>query len=385
MENHLLIFTALERVTEYSHLSGEYGENRERNNSCQIPVKNDYEALQYWLNEYRHKPTTFRTYQKEAERFLLWSIIQLEKPLSSLKREDIEKYIKFLDDPKPRSRWCTKSGRGCKRGDKNWRPFTGKLSHSSKMTALSVIDSLLSYLVDARYLAFNPFSLIRKRNLRHDPQTNYFNVQERILNIDEWYALLDTLESRPESKEKARLVFIIKIFYFLGLRVNELASHQWNAFRKVDECWWFYVFGKGDKVGRVPVNDELLRAIITYRASINKTPFPNKDETFPLVHSFTTGKAITPRQINKLLKELAVECAKKFEDQPEKAHKIRKFSAHWLRHLSASMQDQAGIQFKHIRANHRHENDETTRLYVHALDNERFKDMQKLKLRPIIK
>jgi len=45
------------------------------------------------------------------------------------------------------------------------------------------------------------------------------------------------------------------------------------------------------------------------------------------------------------------------------------------------MQDRAGIQFKHIRANHRHENDETTRRYVHAIDNERHKEMKKLKLR----
>ena len=45
------------------------------------------------------------------------------------------------------------------------------------------------------------------------------------------------------------------------------------------------------------------------------------------------------------------------------------------------MQDRAGIAFKHIRANHRHENDETTRRYVHALDDERHIDMNKLTLK----
>jgi hypothetical protein len=45
------------------------------------------------------------------------------------------------------------------------------------------------------------------------------------------------------------------------------------------------------------------------------------------------------------------------------------------------MQDRAGVSFKHIRANHRHENDETTRRYVHAIDKERHQDMQKLVLR----
>jgi hypothetical protein len=45
------------------------------------------------------------------------------------------------------------------------------------------------------------------------------------------------------------------------------------------------------------------------------------------------------------------------------------------------MQDKAGISFKHIRANHRHENDETTRRYVHAIDLDRHQDMQRLTLR----
>ena len=44
------------------------------------------------------------------------------------------------------------------------------------------------------------------------------------------------------------------------------------------------------------------------------------------------------------------------------------------------MQDRAGIKFGHIRANLRHENDETTRIYVHAEDIERFEAIQKLGL-----
>jgi integrase len=369
-------------------LNGENGTNRERNHHCQIHAKNDYEALQCWLNEYRHKATTFRTYQKEAERFLLWSVFQREKPLSSLDRDDLEAYIQFLDDPKPREVWCAKlGGRGCRRGDKNWRPFTGSLNQATKMTALSIIDSLLNYLVDARYLSFNPFMLMRKRHLRAKAlQSAEFKVQERMLSIVEWHTLLDTLDNLSETtnvqkNEKARLTFLVSILYFLGLRINELATHTWNAFRKMDDSWWFYVLGKGDKLGRIPVNDELLRAVINYRAHFKKSPYPSIDETTPLIVSFTTSKAITPRQINKLLKKLAIETAKKFSSQPDKAIKLRKFSAHWLRHLSASMQDRAGIQFKHIRENHRHENDETTRRYVHAIDKERHQDMQKLRLR----
>lgn len=369
------------------YLNGHDGSNRERHKDCQIPAKNDYEALHCWLNEYRHKPTTFRTYQKETERFLLWSVCQRRKPLSSLNRDDLEAYLKFLDDPQPRETWCSKlGGRGCKRGDPGWRPFTGGLSKTAKMTTISSIDSLLNYLVDARYLSFNPLTLMRKRNARITSlQASDLNFEERMLTLDEWHTMLDTLENFPECtpteiNEKARLTFLVKILYFLGLRINELATHTWNAFRKVDEKWWFYVLGKGNKLGRVPVNDELLRAVITYRAHLKKSPYPSTDEITPLIASFR-GNAITARQMNKILKKLAIATAERFANQPDKAKKLRKFSAHWLRHLSASMQDRSGIQFKHIRANHRHENDETTRRYVHAIDKERHQDMQKLRLR----
>jgi site-specific recombinase XerD len=366
-------------------LSGEHGSNRELASKCQLQAQNDYEALQCWLREYQHKATTYRTYQKEAERFLLWSVAERGKALSSLNRDDLEAYLQFLDDPQPRDKWCgTKTGRGCRRGDPDWRPFTGPLSHSAKMTAVSAIDSLFNYLVDARYLTFNPLSLIRKKRLAvKNKIANELALHERILTSDEWHTMLKTLEQFPEGtsaekSEKERLKFLVAILFLLGLRINELATHCWNAFRKVDDRWWFYVVGKGDKLARIPVNDALLRAMIQYRAYLNKAPYPTADEARPIIASFTTGAAITPRQMNKLLKRLALATAEQYATEPAKANKLKKFSAHWLRHLSATMQDKAGISFKHIRANHRHENDETTRRYVHALDEERHEEMQRL-------
>lgn len=368
-------------------LSGVNGTNRARDRQCQINATNDYEAIHCWLNEYRAKPTTFRTYQKEAERFLLWAVFRQGKALSSLDRDDFETYFKFLDDPQPREKWCGKvKGNRSARGGNDWRPFTGPLSHTAKMTAMSVLDSLFNYLVDACYLSFNPLLLMRRRTRRSPLVSSAINLEERILTLEEWHAMLDVMENLPENTiearhEKERLIFIIIILYFLGLRVSELISHSWNAFRKIEDEWWFYVYGKGDKVGRIPVNEGLLRAIVRYRAFLKKAPYPTSNETESLITSFRTRDALTARHINKLLKKLALETGKKFRNKPDTVLKFKKFSAHWLRHLSASMQDRVGISFKHIRANHRHENDETTRRYVHALDHERHEDMQKLKLR----
>lgn len=389
------IFPRLEHLSQFMsahHLDGALGTNREKQYQSQISAQNDYQAIQCWLAEYQHKQTTFRTYQKEAERFLLWCVIQKQKALSSIDRVDIESYADFLDNPTPKELWCgKKGGRKHHRGHPEWKPFTAGLSQNTKMTALSILESLFIYLTDARYLSFNPFSLIRKRKFaRHDQHALHFKIQERILEIDEWVGLLDTLNAFPENdenekKEKERLKFLVSILYFLGLRINELETHKWNAFRKIDDCWWFFVIGKGDKPAKIPVNDELLRAIIQYRQFLNLSPYPELSETNPIIATLEDRyKPIKARQMNKLLKKLALKTAEKFIYHPEKEKKLKKFSAHWLRHLSASMQDRAGISFKHIRSNLRHEKDDTTRLYVHASDNERHQDMQKLKLKFII-
>lgn len=366
-------------------LDGGEGSNREQHQLCQINARNDYEAVLVWLNEYRVSAATYRAYQREAERLLLWSIHQHKKALSSLNREDFEAYLQFLSNPQPREQWCApKGGRSRKRGEQGWKPFTGPLSHSAKTNTITIINSLFTYLVRSRYLQFNPLSLMRHSRNQFNTEEVKIKLQERILELDEWQAILQTLKYMPEKNtreiaEKERLTFIIKILFFLGLRINELETHTWNAFRKINGDWWFLVKGKGNKLGKIPVNDELMDAVIHYRMHLKKEAYPQAEENIPIILSNQTGKGLTARQINKLLKQLAVDASNKIS-YSEKQEKLRKFSAHWLRHLSASMQDKAGIQFKHIKENHRHQSDETTRRYVHSWDKERHDEMQKLSI-----
>lgn len=98
-----------------------------------------------------------------------------------------------------------------------------------------------------------------------------------------------------------------------------------------------------------------------------------------IITSVRNNKPITTRQLYRLLKDFANTVADTFSES-HKQEKLRRFLPHWLRHLSATQQDKSGILFKHIQANHRHEVENTARRYVHALDQERYKDMVRLKL-----
>ncbi len=358
--------------------------NRENNFSRQINATNDVDAVLCWLSEYREQPATYRSYKKEADRLLLWCMYK-QQALSNLDRNLFAEYLNFLSDPQPRSLWCTQ-GKRFARNNAKWRPFAGPLSANAKKTAVAIIDSLLSYLVQANYLVTNPLRLLRSKYKNGVTQEERrLQVWSRILEIDEWQALLITLENlpektMPEKNFKERVKFLITILYMLGLRINELATHTWNAFRNINGYWWFLVKGKGSKEGKIPVNSELLTAIIRYRQHCNLLDLPTNGEDLPIIYSERTKRGVTVKSMYLQIKVLGVRAAKIFKDQPDKAGKLCKLSPHWLRHFSATQQDRCGIKFKHIQENHRHSHGSTTQHYIHAIDQDRHIDMQKLSM-----
>lgn len=70
---------------------------------------------------------------KEAERLLLWSVLQMGKPLSALMHEEQLVDRHFLAHPQPAVRWTADGGRKNPRNDPRWRPLYGPLSESSLM------------------------------------------------------------------------------------------------------------------------------------------------------------------------------------------------------------------------------------------------------------
>jgi hypothetical protein len=80
------------------------------------------------------------------------------------------------------------------------------------------------------------------------------------------------------------------------------------------------------------------------------------------------------------VRNIGLAAANKFSKGSISKAKLEKFSPHWLRHLSASHQDKAGIPVSMIRENHRHQSAQTTQIYIHSEDNARFLEMQKIKM-----
>jgi integrase len=360
------------------------------NSACRIRAHNDIEAMERWLDEYFDSAATYRTYKKEAERFLVWCSLEAGVNLAMLNRDHVELYIEFMKDPQPREKWCgPRGGLGGKQanGERLWYPFAGPLSGNTIKAALAILNSMMSYLVDARYVEFNPFALVRKKSrFNKNVVEQSLLVQDRILSSLEWRVFIATLLEEPqnserEQKKKARLVFMVSILFYLGLRIEELAQARWHNFRMVEEKWWFFLRGKGQSLGKVPVNSHLLAEVMNYRHHLGLKTLPTAKEEGPVICSLKSVElGLTARQMSKLIKQLAGTVALKFPLGSQSAARMNKFSPHWLRHLSASQQDLAGISFTNIKSNLRHQSEQTTRQYVHAEDELRHQQMENLKI-----
>ena len=352
---------------------------------CQIDCRNDLEAVQVWLDQYKTQPTTYKAYQKEVERFILWCIYERGSTIGELKVADFNEYFKFLNSP-PNSWRTSRAGLRQGRGKGDWRPFLGSLTRSSLLFAVKVINSLMNYLVAADYVRTNPIKLIKNyQELEFNQDDAKYQVWQRMLEADEWVAIQRALENLPEADKKTihyklRAQFLFMLLYLLGLRIHEVAKHGWNAFRQMDEQWWFFVQGKGNKLGHIPVNQQLLSMVKIYRIHLNKLPLPTIDETDQLFISKKTKRPLGIRQLYEIVKAIGQIAAQEFKDDLNKKSKLESLSPHWLRHLSASHQDQAGISGTIIQANHRHGSFSTTRIYLHAEDKIRSNEMEKLKM-----
>jgi len=373
-------------ISDFTHKIDLHTQSYAYSEQCLIDANNDMEAVQIWLVQYSHKNTTYLTYKRESDRLLLWCVHEAGKTLGQLKMEDISLYIEFLS--KPPKRWCTTVGgiRAAGFGKGKWRPFLGPLSDSARNTALRVINSLLNFLVDASYLRANPLRLIKQRGKFDTKSEDYkYSVWSKILDDNEWQALQQALKDMPEATNfekdnKNRCQFIFACMYLLGLRISEVASSFWNAFKLHQGAWWFFIRGKGDKLGHIPVNEQLLAIVKNYRSYLGKGALPDESDNEHLIISKQTGRPLSIKQIYSLIKIIGLSASQKFEEGSVSYKKLQALSPHSLRHLSASHQDRAGISLAMIQENLRHSSINTTKIYVHADDLARSKAIENIKL-----
>ncbi|OXJ22504.1 integrase [Burkholderia sp. HI2714] len=348
-------------------VDGSGGQFRAPLNTCLLNASNDYEAIQSWLSLHESAATQ-RAYRKEAERLILWAIVERGRALSSLTTDDAIAYRGFLRRPTPRERWV---GPSRPRHSIEWRPFTGPLSARSAAYALNVLSALFRWLVEQRYVLANPFAGVK---VKSQAQRAGLDVS-RGFSEGEWLlirTLADGLEwsygwSTPAAQ---RLRFLLDFGYATGLRARELVGSTLGDIRRDERGGhWLHVLGKGGKLGKVTLPALARTALDQYLVERGLPVTPTRwNPATPLVGSLEEDDAgIEPRRLWRVLRRFFVLVADAIQgERPATAEKLRRASPHWMRHTHASHALARGAELIMVRDNLRHASISTTSTYLHS-------------------
>ncbi|NVH75789.1 tyrosine-type recombinase/integrase [Paraburkholderia sp. JPY432] len=367
-----------------ANLDGSQGRYRAPPDTCGLAATTDAEAVAAWLGLHESAHTA-RAYRREAERLLLWGVVERRLPLSSLTTEDATAYRAFLRRPAPAARWI---GPPCSRSSPSWRPFAHALTPRSTAYALSVLRALFTWLVDQHYVVLNPFASVTVRGAR--PRTPFDTA--RALDDREWKtvrAFASKLERHGWSAPAAqRLRFVLDFGYATGLRANEFVTAMLgDVERDPRGGWWLEVSGKGTKSGRVTL-PPLARSALRRYLKERRLPVtrPHWDPSTPLLASINrsemTGQrrvldalgehSICAARLRQMIGELFREAAEHVKTHnPALAARLRHVSPHWLRHTHATHALTAGVELVAVRDNLRHASIATTSTYLHGNDRRR--------------
>jgi site-specific recombinase XerD len=366
-----------EALTVPEVLDGSQGRFRAPVATCLLNADTDYEAVHAWL-ALHEAPDTARAYRKEAERLLLWAIVECQRPLSSLTTDDAVAYRAFLRHPTPRERWV---GPARPRESAEWRPFVDGLSSPSIAYALTVLRALFRWLIEQRYVLANPFAGL---NVRGAERKAPFDA-DRCLTQSQWEAAR-TLAGQLElahgwtGPAAQRLRFILDFAYATGLRAQELVDAKLGDIQE-DEHGdrWLRLIGKGNKKARVAVPPLAWRALEQH---LVERGLPVTREHWPravkLVGALTETPGtpdpagITTVRLRQILRRFFTTAAQSVEgERAPLAETLRQVSPHWLRHSHATHALERGVDLVCVRDNLRHASISTTSRYLHGDDTRR--------------
>ncbi|MDI1352657.1 MAG: site-specific integrase, partial [bacterium] len=354
-------------------------------------LRPDFNYTLNFLKSYTGSLGTFNSYRREAERLLQWTWLIRKTTINDLKREDIEQYIHFCQNP-PKSwisikkvpRFLEKEGK--RTPNEAWRPFVATLSKthikngqvptpeqfSISQGAIQEIFAILStyfnFLIAEEYLLSNPVALIRQKSkfIRKRQQ----NAPVRRLSLVQWHAVLHASEilasESPEKHERTR--FILSILFGMYLRISELAaSDRWvprmNDFAKDSNGhWWFTTVGKGNKERQIAVSVAMMDSLIRWRLFLGLTALPSPADNSPLIPKIRGNGPMSDtaplRRIVQKCFDLAGEQLR-LQGLNEESDNLSAATVHWLRHTGIS-EDVKVRPREHVRDDAGHSSSATT-------------------------
>ncbi|TXF11178.1 tyrosine-type recombinase/integrase [Pelomicrobium methylotrophicum] len=373
-------------------LSGETGSNRHPG-PPRIQANNDHQAIESWLATKSGSPHTARAYRKEAERLLLWAVIERQKALSDLTVEDCAAYRDWLSllgrvSPEQwpfriaQSEWIGK--RNTPRFSPNWRPFDGPLSATSVRQALTILSGLFEWLVRVQYCAFNPWDAVgRKPAVSPDAPEDV--ELTRVFSTGQWDYLMAFLDTLPADEAASRLRFTLPFAQASGLRLSELVDASVGRLYTMPlkdglgVRWMLKVLGKGGKWRAVPMPSRVMDRLREYlaRRGLDPDPLANPPET-PLISRLGSQEPMTGSALYKTLRTVFHQAAESLaaDGKDQEAKAFRRATVHWLRHTCGAHLASSGVPVNLVQKLLGHASLATTSIYTETDDEQLWSELE---------
>ncbi|MEF7612913.1 phage integrase family protein [Aquincola sp. MAHUQ-54] len=373
----------LEKFVVPAALDGRQGRFRRPAGESRLGALADREALQAWLAaKSQASPHTRRAYRREAERFLLWAVLERGVALSSVAQADAAAYLAFVANPQPRDTWC--GPRHHPRWSPLWRPFEGPLSPAARRQTVTILRNLYGFLEEQGHLAGNPWHGAAAGCVRR-PALD----AARSLSPSQRLAIEHRLHLLPDSAAALRLRLAWLLLQSTGLRLAEAVAVRLRDLRaaQAPDTLWLHVAGPGHR-GRdlllPPALGEVLRRSLVLRGLPADPLHPGSADAYLLGHAtdmevrapgLAAGRNIDPRQgiapqtLYDQFKTLFRRCAQacRARGDTADADRLRRASTHWLRHTHALQALARGVPLGTTQHRLGHAAPSTTALYAAAL------------------
>lgn len=209
------------------------------------------------------------------------------------------------------------------------------LSPASIKRKLASVKSLFKFGYDLGYFIFDVGKPLKTPASKD-------KLAERILSEEEVQTIINSVKNKRNR-------LIIKMLYYTGIRVSELASLTWNDLQSRSEGGQLTVLGKGGKTNTVLIPAHLWNELLTLETYIS--------DDNPVFMS-RNGKHLHPGHIRKTVKKIALKTIGKGA------------TPHFYRHSAASHAILNGCPLHLIQKQLNHSSLATSGKYLHSLPSQ---------------
>lgn len=283
----------------------------------------------------------------------------------------------------PQQEWF--APRYIKRHSTAWRPFEGPLSPKSVLYALTVCRAMFRWLVQVRYLPFDPWPAVAMPRALAEvaPEMELTHSLSR----EDWQHVMTTIEHFPIGIPRVRAKLLLRLALVTGMRLAELAGACYDRIygRPMRDGsgtrWMLKVLGKGSKWRSVPLTDDVMALL---RENLRLRGLPDDPRSVPdgtpvFGHLEGSG-SLTASGLAQLIKKIFGLAEQMLVDarEFERARVFGRASMHWIRHTTGAFLGDSGAPASQIQQLLGHASIATTSIYTSTGEDELFNTVKKV-------